>query len=90
MADKSVDEEIADLININLFLISCHNGQCNREIAISIIEKDKYKNPIETIIKEINTDFIPYNKATDNMLINKVVEIKKNLEKELILKGIKF
>lgn len=86
MNDNDVNEEIADLININSFLMSCMAGQCNRQVAISIIEKDKYKNPIETIIKESNYEFITYKEATNDMLINKVIEIKQGLEKKVNIK----
>lgn len=45
-----------------------------REDAIDFIEKQKFENA-ETNITNINTKFIPYNQASDDMLKYKIYEI---------------
>ena len=56
-----------------------------REDAIVFIEKQKFENA-ETNITNINTQFIPYNQASDDMLKYKVFDIINVLKGKIIKK----
>lgn len=83
MEIQEKDKEILFLIEINNFLIDCYNGNYNRDIAISIIEQDKAIEPLQTFVKNFNPDykFYKYEDAPDDVLLNKVFEIKNGIEK---------
>ncbi|WP_250277537.1 hypothetical protein [[Clostridium] colinum] len=57
-----------------------------REDAIDFIEKQKFENA-ETNITNINTQFIPYNQASDNMLKDKIYEIISILQAKFVSKA---